>query len=287
MIRKADFTELSYSFAFTENLMRMHSPFGAVYPWFLFPFKEAILGPDMAIPLYHNGWNICFFQFKRPEWVDSKHAKEYKMCNGKLSHKYFRFKLYRKNNLYKQQIALAKLDKKMKKKKINTIKKCVFYAAPEFILYSDISRHFFSGKVVDNSALFSATDIRKAKKLSGNIQHSVAYEANLHHGYLCSEPVKIKKQSLERIVGEQSDSLKVEGVDGEERLRRLIECVLIAIQECDPEINKEKFNSMVKDFINARYQEPSVLSRYYAMYIKLIILRFLVRNYLNSEMLIL
>ena len=287
MIRKADFTELSYSFAFTENLMRMHSPFGAVYPWFLFPFKEAILGPDMAIPLYHNGWNICFFQFKRPEWVDSKHAKEYQMCNGKLSHKYFRFKLYRKNNLYKQQIALAKLDINIKKKKINKIKKCVFYAAPEFIWYSDISRYFFSGKVIDNSALFSATDIRKAKKLSGSIQHSVAYEANSRHCYLCSDPVKIKKQSLEKIMGEQSDSLEIDEVDGEERLRKLIECVLIAVQECDHEINKEKFNSMVNDFVNASHQDPKILSHDYAMPIKLIILKFLVRNYLNSEMLIL
>lgn len=287
MIRQADFTELSYSFAFTENLMRMHSSFGATYPWFLFPFEETIFGPDMAIPLYHNGWNVCFFQFKRPEWVDSKRAKEYQMCNKKLSHQYFRFKLYRKNNLYKQQMALAKLDKNIKKKKINKIKKCVFYAAPEFIRYSDISRHFFSGKVVENSALFSATDIRKAKKLSNNIQHSVAYEANSSHGYLCSDPAKIKRQSLGKIVGEQSDSLGGEEVDGKERLKKIIECVLIAVQECDPEINNEKFDSMVNDFVNARHQEPSVLSRDYIMPIRLIVLRFLVRNYLNSEMLIL
>ena len=287
MITKADFTELSYSFAFTENLMRMHSPYGAVYPWFLFPFEETILGPDMAMPLYHNRWNVYFFQFKRPEWVDSKRTDEYRMCNGKLSSRYFRFKLYRNNNLYQQQAALAKLDKKMKKTKTNTVKKCVFYAAPEFISYPEISRHFLSRSVVSNSALFSATDIKKAKKLSGKIQHNVAYEAKLSYGYLCSEPVKIKKQPLEEIMGEQSNSLGGEEVDGKERLKKLIECVLITIQECGHEVNNEKFDSMVKDFVNARYQDPNVLSRDYIMPIKLIILRLLVRNYLNSEMLIL
>lgn len=286
MIRKADFTELSYSFAFTENLMRMHSPFGAVYPWFLFPFEETIFGPDMAMPLYHNGWNVCFFQFKRPELVNSKNKKTFIICNRKNLYTYFRIRLYKKYS-YRQQRALAKLDKKMKKKKINKIKRCVFYAAPEFVSYSDISKHFFSGNVVKHSALFSATEIKKAKKLSNKTQHNIVYEANSRYGCLCSEPVKIKKQPLEEIMGEQSGSLGRERVDGKERLEKLIECVLIAIQECGHEINKEKFDSMVNDFVKARYQDPSILSHDYAMPIKLIILRFLVRNYLNSEMLIL
>ena len=183
MITKSDFTELSYSFAFTENLMRIHSPFGAAYPWFSFPGDEVAWGHDLAIPLYRNGWNVYFFQFKRSEWVDSTSAKEYIMCNGKLSSTYFRFRLYKKNNSYQQQNSLAKLDKKMKS--INTIKRCAFYAAPEFISYSDISRHFFAGDVVEHSALFSAKDIKKAKKLSGNMQHSIAYEESSIHGYLC------------------------------------------------------------------------------------------------------
>ena len=172
-------------------------------------------------------------------------------------------------------------------KSINTIKRCAFYAAPEFISYSDISRHFFAGDVVKHSALFSAKDIKKAKKLSGNMQHSIAYEKNSIHGYLCSEPAKIKRHILEDMTREQSDELVSKDLDNEERVRRLISCVLIAIQECEPEINQEKFNSMVKDYINARYEDPNLLSRSYGIYVKLRVLRFLVRNYLDSEMMIL
>lgn len=182
---KVGYTEFSYGYAFTENLVRSHStgPTGA--PVFPNLVQEATLGYDVkinlpAVPL--------FFQFKLPERMKKGTAFELSTgsCPG-LTAPFYRIALMR-NDLSKQHAHLIDLEKKHPS--------CVFYAAPCLADIHAFNRSYGLAKVFRDSAFFSPQDIGQ---LPDNKQHTIAYRHDLRHAFFCSEPQQIPRSTFEDI----------------------------------------------------------------------------------------
>ena len=187
---KAEFSEFSYGFSFTENLIREKSSVASA-PLFLNHVREYEWGCDLAIELDTCFWKPLFFQFKVPDVMTNRRAREISKFNLNITPWYFRMYLHKKDD-YNQQRTLAKLDK--------DFSKSVFYATPEFHRYSDLNKHFKDGGVHKHSALFSPTDIDNANVISSSGNHAIAYEANKSYGWLCSEPREIGGYNIDEIV---------------------------------------------------------------------------------------
>ena len=198
---KAEITEFSYGFAFTENFIRSKSLLKNA-PIFLNHRQEYKLGYDLAIDLNNFYWKPMFFQFKIPDIMTNRRAREISEHNIPIYPDFFRMKFH-KDNHYKQQRALAKLG--------NMFSNSVFYATPRFHKYSDLSLHFRNGEVHNKSAFFSPVDIENAGVIDyydRHSNHSIAYRENGSFGWLCSETAILDKHNIDEI-------MKVTDIDAE------------------------------------------------------------------------
>ncbi|MBZ9679637.1 MULTISPECIES: hypothetical protein [unclassified Mesorhizobium] len=182
---KIGYTEFSFGYAFTENLIRSSAtpPVGA--PQFPNLIQEAQLGFDIklnfpATPL--------FFQFKLPELMKRNSAFEITcgQCPG-LTTPFFRIGLMRKD-LSKQHALLIDLEKQYPAG--------VYYAAPALWTVAAFDQAYNAAKVAARSVFFSPRDIGP---LPDNKQHNVAYDDALPVGFFCSQPRKVKTLSFEAL----------------------------------------------------------------------------------------
>ncbi|MUZ73305.1 hypothetical protein GOZ90_11490 [Agrobacterium vitis] len=175
---KVGYTEFSYGYAFTENLIRSHPTGTTGAPVFPNLVQEATLGYDVeinlpAVPL--------FFQFKLPERMKKGTAFELSTgsCPG-LTTPFYRIGLMR-NDLSKQHAHLIELEKKHPG--------CVFYAAPWLFDIHAFNSSYSLGRVFQDTAFFSPGDIGP---LPDNKQHTIAYRGDLGHAFFCSDPQEIR-----------------------------------------------------------------------------------------------
>lgn len=182
---KVGYTEFSFGYAFTENLIRSHStgPKGA--PVFPNLVQEAKLGYDVkinlpAVPL--------FFQFKLPDRMKNGTASEISSgnCRG-LTLPYYRFGLMRKD-LSKQHAHLIDLEKMQPG--------CVFYASPCLADIQAFNASYDLGRVFLDTAFFSPRDIGP---LPDNKQHTIAYRRDLGHAFFCSDPQEISRVTFDDV----------------------------------------------------------------------------------------
>ena len=216
---KAEFSEFSYGFSFTENLIRSQSSVVSA-PRFLTQKQEYKLGYDLAIDLEYNNWQPLFFQFKVADILTNRRAREISRHNLNISPSFFRMKLHKKN-FYSQQKALSKLGAKFPNS--------VFYAAPEFHECCELNRHFVNGNVHERSALFSPVDIEKACVINyynANSNHSIAYEKNSGHGWLCSKPQEINIHKAKEIIEITDENIDILKIPTEEKMKRMTESLL-------------------------------------------------------------
>lgn len=175
---KVGYTEFSYGYAFTENLIRssVSAPAGA--PVFPNLVQEAKVGYDVNIAMPGKP---MFFQFKLPEHM--RRARVFELtnydCPG-LSVPFFRIGLMRKD-LSDQHECLLALEKKHPR--------AVFYVAPFFPNSAEFNQAYNNAEVHDGSVYLSPRDIGS---LPDDLVHTVAYKSGLKTAYFCSDPKPIK-----------------------------------------------------------------------------------------------
>lgn len=179
---KVGYTEFSYGYAFTENLIRSSSmaPTGA--PVFPNLVQEASLGYDIRIN--YPGVPL-FFQFKLPELMRRGTAFEIAggHCPG-LQVPFFRISMMRRD-ISRQHALLMRLEARYPG--------CVLYAAPALAQARDFDVAYNAGEVARQSVFFSPNDIGA---LPDDRPHSVAYRQDLPTGYFCSDPRPVKALSF-------------------------------------------------------------------------------------------
>ncbi|MGI9250047.1 MAG: hypothetical protein ACR2PR_02465 [Pseudohongiellaceae bacterium] len=185
---KLGFSEFSYGYAFTENLIREGKTGPVEAPHFPNLIEEGRLGYDVKVDL---PCETLFFQFKLAELMARKTAKEIAEYNAPIRPPFFRMSLMPKS-LSKQHSRLIKLEKMQKKKKK---KELVYYAAPMFPSCAEFHEAYRNTEVHLKSALFSPRDIGRLP--NDHKIHTVAYTALSKDAWLCSEPKKIRRISFE------------------------------------------------------------------------------------------
>lgn len=191
---KIGYSEFSFGYAFTENLIRSSAtaPVGA--PQFPNLVQEAQLGFDIklnfpAMPL--------FFQFKLPDLMKRNTAFEI-ACGqcGSLTIPFFRIGLMRRD-LSKQHALLIDLEQRYPAS--------VYYTAPALSTVAAFDQAYNSAQVAAQSVFFSPLDIGP---LPDDKLHTLAYDGKLPVGYFCSQPHKIKALSFEALTGIISHRLR-------------------------------------------------------------------------------
>lgn len=182
---KVGYTEFSFGYAFTENLIRSHSTATSGAPVFPNLVQEAKLGYDVqiqlpAVPL--------FFQFKLPDRM--KKGTAFEVSTGKcpgLTTPFYRIGLMR-DDLSKQHAHLIELEKKHPA--------CVFYAAPCLSDIHAFNSSYGLGRVFQDTAFFSPRDIGP---LPDNKQHTIAYRKDMGHAFFCSDPQEVRLTTFDDV----------------------------------------------------------------------------------------
>lgn len=264
---KLNFTEFSYGYAFTENLIRRSSSGPANAPVFPNLVQEAKLGYDVKIDL--PGLPL-FFQFKLPEIMVRDTAKEIAHLRlPGLAVPFFRMALMRRN-LSDQHANLILLE--------NQFPGFVFYAAPAIADDEAFNGAYTRAEVHLQSVLFSPNNIGD---LPDNEAHSVSYSGAAGDAWLCSDPTKINAKKFETVVDSvQNELQKRKDVSIEKTARdirkRVWPLILPKLKEAEAELRKR---------IEARpvFEENVQLQK---LSTELLILRELVRVGLGVDMLI-
>jgi hypothetical protein len=209
---KVGYTEFSYGYAFTENLIRSSStaPTGApVFPNLL---QEGLSGFDVRI----NFPGVpLFFQYKLPELMRRGTAFEIAKWNWGLTLPFFRISMMR-SDVSRQHELLMELEARYPS--------CVFYAAACLRNIGEFDLAYNAAAVAQRSAFFSPTDIGA---LPDNKVHTIAYRPGLAIGYFCSEPKQIKVQTYEELAGQLGSQFEHDRFDKiEDSAREIRESVL-------------------------------------------------------------
>jgi hypothetical protein len=198
---KLGYTEFSYGYAFTENLIRSmpKAPTGA--PIFPNLVQEAKVGYDVRID--QPGLPL-FFQYKLPELMVRDSAFEISNLNlAGIGVRFFRMKLMRRD-LSEQHRLLRRLEKKYPQ--------CVLYAAPLLENREEFNKEYNAARTHERSAFFSPRDIGP---LPDDREHSVAYRDGLAFAWLCSDPKRIKVNTYAQVLED------VRALSHEDRFRTL------------------------------------------------------------------
>ena len=182
---KIGYTEFSFGYAFTENLIRAVSSSPAGAPVFPNLKQEAQLGYDVRIDF--PGCPL-FLQYKLPELMVRKSAAEIsKYTLQGINIPFFRISLM-KRNLSKQHELLIELE--------NRSPNTVYYSAPSMCNVEAFNEAYTSAKVHCQSVFFSPKSIGP---LSDDQQHVIAYRNGLNYAWLRSDPRKIPALQFENI----------------------------------------------------------------------------------------
>lgn len=205
---KLGYTEFSYGYGFTENLIRSSAQSPTVAPQFPNLIQEAQLGYDVRVDM-----PACplFFQFKLPELMVRDTALEISHHGLPLSCNFFRMPLMRRD-LSNQHQVLIQLEA--------SNAGLVHYASPMMEDIQEFNDAYNLGEVHQETAFFSPQDIGP---LPDDKRHMVSYEAYASSAWFCSEPQKIVlrqfKHLLEKATAkfEQAEFEHLEQVAGRTR----------------------------------------------------------------------
>lgn len=186
------FTEFSFGYAFTENLIRWSATYPTAAPHFPNLVQEGQLGYDVRIDLPASP---LFFQFKLPELMLRETAAEIATHHLPLHCNFFRMALMRRDSSRQHQI-LIDLERRQPDR--------VFYSSPMIEDLTGFNAAYNSAAVHLRSALFSPRDIGP---LPDNKRHVVSYNTNGPCGWFCSEPSKVKLVQFEKLLPDLEDRL--------------------------------------------------------------------------------
>lgn len=175
---KLGYTEFSFGYAFTENLIRSASAATGGAPYFPNLILEGRFGYDVRIdfpgvPLY--------LQYKLPHLMVKDTAGEISRHSLRgIATPFFRMHLM-KRSVSRQHQLLVDLE--------HQHPHSVYYATPELRTNDSFNSAYTSASVHLRSALFSPNDIGL---LPDNDPHVVAYRDDLPYAWFCSHPREIR-----------------------------------------------------------------------------------------------
>ncbi|MXO57945.1 hypothetical protein GRI89_00080 [Altererythrobacter salegens] len=181
---KLGYSEFSFGYAFTENLIRRSAQAPTSAPQFPNLIEEGQLGYDVRIELPALP---LFFQFKLPEWMVRRSAKEVALTRGALRPQFFRMPLMRRD-LSDQHQLLLDLESRHPGS--------VFYASPRLRNSREFNAAYNSAEVHRRSALISPSAIGA---LPDDKPHVVSYRPRDTQGWFCSDPQEIPLNDFDAV----------------------------------------------------------------------------------------
>lgn len=224
-MKKLAFSEFSYGYSVTEELVNRHHATVIGAPKFPSLSDEGKIGGgyDVKIPL--SGMPV-FLQFKTSNYLEGVTAKEHR--SGHLGIPYYRMHL-RPTKHSDQHNLLLKLE---------ASGAVVFYIAPEFHHFEELNSFYLSRTVVAHSAAFSP----QAIGLLDDKEHYVVFERGTTFGYLCSEqPVRVVKTNLHEGLHSALIDRGIEARNfGEFGLREICQRMLKVLVEREEHLNAQQ-----------------------------------------------
>ncbi|MGN6528276.1 MAG: hypothetical protein ACTHL8_17945 [Burkholderiaceae bacterium] len=168
---KPDFSEFSYGYAVTEELVSKHKAAVIAAPLFPSLYEEGKSGGgyDVKIPLVGKP---VFLQFKLSDQLQRSNAKEY--VSGLLGVPYYRMHIRPAKHSDQHNLLLD----------LESSGESVFYVAPEFHLPAELNAYYLSGTIVNNSAAFSPLAIGA---MPDDDEHYIVFGRGTSTGYRCSD----------------------------------------------------------------------------------------------------
>lgn len=202
---KPDFSEFSYGYAVTEELVATSKALVVAAPVFPSLYEEGKSGGGYDVKIPFSGKPI-FLQFKLSDYLKQINSKEHR--TGILSVPYYRMFL-RPTKHSDQHNLLLELEKSGQS---------VFYIAPEFHLPVELNDFYLKNAIVANSTAFTPMGIGL---LPDDEEHYVVFKRGTTIGYRCSDmpleipriPLKDGLESLVKFSGIQSRRLGYEGLN--------------------------------------------------------------------------
>lgn len=233
-----DISEFSYGFALTSELLGAAGLKAVGAPIFPSLKDEGVLGYDAKIQIVGSP---IFLQFK----LCSRMVRSSSKTSKHLPISHYRMHL-RPQKHSKQHDLLMRLEAKGNE---------VYYAAPEFHLPEELNDAFTDNIVRFQTAFFRPFAIGK---LPDKHEHFVGFEKGQTFGYLFSDPVKIERESSERLASmwaaTPSDDSKVRPADAV-AIRQVADEMLSIWVEAEPVApvqERERSYRRVRDLSDAR-----------------------------------
>ena len=220
------YSEFSFGYAFTENLIRSSSAGVKGTPYFPNLVEEGKLGYDLKLKFKTI---TLFFQYKLPELMVRSTAVEiskYRLHARGLPRPFFRMSLTR-NDVSEQHELLVKLD--------NRCPDCVFYVVPFLKSEDELNEAYMNVEVHKRALLFSPRDIGP---LPDSKQHTVAFHNNPRCAWLCSNPKNITAYTVDDVANERVSSKEALP------LRLQVDSIVTAINETAWEANPRQFEKL-------------------------------------------
>lgn len=202
MRKQLGYSEFSFGYAFTENLVRSSVSGPASAPEFPNLVDEGSCGYDVKID---RGGAPLFLQYKLPERMVRASAAEiayHGLHQYGLQVPFLRMYLMRRH-ASRQHELLVDLEQEHPGR--------VFYATPCMRDERMFNRAYVAVAVHEESALFSPIDIGK---LPDGAMHRVAYNADRSGAWFCSEPRQIRAFGVRSVIEELGGSID-KAVDGD------------------------------------------------------------------------
>lgn len=174
---RPDFSEFSFGFAITAELLHgYHMPIHG-YPIFPNLVEEARLGYDVKLD---QPGTPMFLQFKLAEAMTRRSAIEIRDHNLPLTPTFYRIKLWSWTQSRQHQLLLD-LDQSPNQ---------VFYVAPRFYTAARFSQSYTSRTMINNSAFVTPSSVGP---LQDSETHHIVYDELATRGWSLSEPRRIKE----------------------------------------------------------------------------------------------
>ena len=190
---KLDYTEFSFGYAFTENLIRSAVQGPSTAPVFPNLVQEGRLGYDVKINLPGS---LLFLQYKLPKLMVRESASE--ISNYHLPGIFTPF--FRMSLMRRDQSDQHKLLIELEREPPNS----VYYASPVLENVSQLNNAYAKTSVHMESVFFSPGEIGL---LPDNKGHTVVYKRGLQYAWRCSDPQEIKAFGYKDLMSRVSESL--------------------------------------------------------------------------------
>jgi hypothetical protein len=173
-LRYPEFSEFSFGFALTENLINgSYLPGVKGAPTFPNLYSEGKAGGGYDVKIPAKGFPL-FLQFKIPQVITRATSKQ----PAGFSRPYYRMHLLRRKHSLQHQSLLSHANRG----------RLVYYVTPTFHTTTDLNRHYDKRAVPQNSIFIRPNQIGPLDD-SG---HHVAYMKNSNVAWLCSEPTQLE-----------------------------------------------------------------------------------------------